>query len=631
VKHLDPPAEELVVPAPAAPPPLPPRHVLLWHTLRHLRPIQWRYRLTGMVRRLQRGLFPTLLRQALLRRVPESPTLRFPPIRVDWFRKTHDGEHGMFVPRDVLALKFRFLHREKCFANGIAWQNSEFTYLWDFNLHYFEFLPALAEIATEATEAERETLMAGMAAMVDSWIAANPLPVQPAWHPYPTSLRIIHWIKTLHQCPRLSSPAILRSLYAQALYLERNVEGHLMVNHFLENGRALVFAGLFYEGKDARRWLAKGLGMLHQELAEQWLPQGGHFERSPMYHAILVEGLLDMYMLLAAHGQAVDWLRAPLVRMCDWLAAVRTPDGWFPLFNDAAIGISASPDEILTNAGRMIGYRLPERAAAVRDCDQLWLLESGDFVCAIDGAPIGPDYNPGHAHADNLSFEAWYRGEKLVVDPGVYTYDGGHARNWLRSSLSHNTVVVNGVEQSETWGGFRVARRSHARSRAKHLGELLAFQGRYENRVATSAQIRHERFLVLLPERVILVWDLLSAAGDIRAESTCQFAPSWSVSARDGGGFRLTREGGSELYCTPLQGEAATILRGIYSPEFGLAGPVGRLRFIAEGRHALEMGYAISTAPIEQIGPLRVERTAGVFAITVGARRHELDTKELAS
>jgi hypothetical protein len=481
-----------------------------------------------------------------------------------------------------------------------------------------------------AAEERRAKIEAMITELLDGWIASNPCPNRPAWHPYPASLRIINWIKTLYYCPKLASDSRLKSLYSQALFLERNLEGHLMANHFLENGRALLFAGLFFEGDDARRWFSTGVNILKQEIVEEWLPQGGHFERSPMYHAILTEGLLDTYVLLAANGCDVEWLRISLIKMCEWLESIRTPDGWYPMFNDAAIGISASSDEILSNAERIIDYRPRSSSEPVRNCDGFYILQNKVFFCAIDGAPIGPDYNPGHAHADNLSYEAWFKEEKLVVDPGTYTYEKSALRNRYRSSESHNTVVINNVDQSEVWGGFRVARRSHPRACAGRFGDMLVFLGKYENRVDPSQGIKHERIFITHSDNFILVWDMIYARGAICADSYCQFAPTWSLYDDSHPGFRLQHKNGAVLFCTQLGKAVASRLDGNYAPEFGCCRTVDRIRFHSVGAEQLGMGYVITTEPPVRPGNVAVSYDKDSFKFGFGAKSYEVNLKELA-
>ena len=324
--------------------------LLYWHTLRHLKCVQWRYRIKNAIQSQFQRYFPQMVRQRLMRRVPEIPTFQGAK-SVDWFEKSHDGEHGMFRAEEILRGRFTFLNNSKQFEGSVVWVNPEFTYLWDFNLHYFDYLEAVASSGDASADGTIRQLLNG-------WIDNNPCPAQPAWHPYPISLRAINWVKLLVNHPRFIDNKILRSLYTQFLFLEQNIEGHLQVNHLLENGRALVFGGLFFEGVAPKRWLDKGLRLLKQEIEEQILENGGHFERSPMYHCILLEALLDTYSYITCSGHdAESWLSEPLFKMCAWLEDIKTPNGWFPLFNDAAIGISASPVEILNNAERLLKYK----------------------------------------------------------------------------------------------------------------------------------------------------------------------------------------------------------------------------------------------------------------------------------
>src|SRR5699024_3703163 len=83
------------------------------------------------------------------------------------------------------------------------------------------------------------------------------------------------------------------------------------------------------------------------------------------------------------------------------------------------------------------------------------------YECRVDFAQIGPSYQPGHAHADALSFILYDQEHPLFVEQGTSTYNISKKRSAERSTQAHNTVVVNGKNQSQVWGGFRVAKRAH--------------------------------------------------------------------------------------------------------------------------------------------------------------------------
>ncbi len=589
-----------------------------WHTLRHLRLIQGRYRIKNTLLAFYSRRFPHRVKKSLLRRLPEHFELRANLGKATWFVRPRNSEQGMFSAADILNGRFMFLHRSKEFVGAVEWSNPEFTYLWDFNLHYFDYLCALGEGLGSDSSGKETQFARKMQDLIEGWIDCNPPPLKPGWHPYTVSLRTINWIKVFVNYPDLASEKARRSLYLQLLFLEKNLECHLMVNHLLENGRALLFGGIFFKGADAQRWLKMGLRILRQEVVEEILPGGGHFERSPMYHCIVLEGLLDTRAYLSAGGFDTSWLDTSIAKMCDWLSAIRCPDNTFPLFNDAAHGISATPDDLLHHATRLIGYRQTETHDCVRNCDQLFVLESPPFFCVVDGAPIGPSYNPGHAHSDNLTYELFVNGRRLVVDVGVYGYDPGKSRQYYRSTASHNTVVVNGLEQSEVWGGFRVARRSNPTlSRATQCGRTLIFQGEYLNRVDSAQRIKHERFVVIRPESWFLVWDVITAVSSVEAVSHCHFGPGWQVSAMTEG-YLVQHECGDAVYCYPIDTTNVSVAQAQHAPEFGKELTVSKLEFRNTGEECVQSGYLFCVEPLPVDSKLRVKCAASGLELTIG-------------
>jgi hypothetical protein len=73
------------------------------------------------------------------------------------------------------------------------------------------------------------------------------------------------------------------------------------------------------------------------------------------------------------------------------------------------------------------------------------------------GTPCPPDL-PAHAHADCLSFELAADGERVIENSGTSTYTAGPTRSYERSTRAHNTVEIDGTDQTEVWGAFRAAR-----------------------------------------------------------------------------------------------------------------------------------------------------------------------------
>ena len=256
------------------------------------------------------------------------------------------------------------------------------------------------------------------------------------------------------------------SLVEQSHALSQQVEHHLLGNHILANAKALVFAGTYFESKAADRWLQVGLKLLEEQLAEQVLKDGAHFELSPMYHSIILMDVLDLVQLGQLYpGSEIDQrassLHSTAAIMASWLEGVLHPDGQIPFFNDAAFGISPPPLQILDYAHTLGVVRpLADRGLHHYDASGYVAINQAEQFAVLDVANVGPDYIPGHAHADTLSFEWSLKGQRVLVNSGTSVYGLSEERLRQRQTAAHNTVVVNGQDSSEVWSGFRVARRA---------------------------------------------------------------------------------------------------------------------------------------------------------------------------
>ncbi|MER7764209.1 heparinase II/III-family protein, partial [Streptomyces sp. NPDC097619] len=95
----------------------------------------------------------------------------------------------------------------------------------------------------------------------------------------------------------------------------------------------------------------------------------------------------------------------------------------------------------------------------------LTVLRGPDGIWArCDGGPHGFLRIAAHAHADALSVEVRQDGVDVLADPGTYCYHGQPEwRSYFRSTLGHNTLELDGTDQSVSGGPFLWTR--HARSR----------------------------------------------------------------------------------------------------------------------------------------------------------------------
>lgn len=532
----------------------------LWRTVRHLRAVQVYRRLWSWLAKPSPNLAP-------------APSSKRPP--KSWQVPARRSA-SLLAPAH-----FWFLN-EGGALKDIGWDNPCKSKLWRYNQHYFDDLNA--ENAEDRGDWHK--------ALINDWISSNPPGQGSGWEPYPTSLRIVNWVKWALSGNTLPDAAIA-NLAVQTRWLTRRMEWHLLGNHLFANAKALVFAGLFFEGTEADAWLAQALRILDREMAEQILPDGGQFELSPMYQSLAIEDMLDLVNIAYAYARQ-DLVSAWLPRipaMLNWLTTMSHPDGRISFFNDAAFGIAPSNAELL-DYGQRLGFENDKSAVPLchlRDSGYL-RMSSGPFVLIADLARIGPDYLPGHAHADTLSFELSIADQRVFVNSGTSEYGTGAERQRQRGTAAHNTVVVEDENSSEVWAGFRVGRRARPKNiKIEPSDAILRAQASHDgyqhlpNRPVVSRCFE-------LDETQLIITDNVSTSA--RAEARYHVHPAINISAvtdddaaldlPDGQRFKIHCEGGT-LRVEPTS----------WHPEFGVRIPNHCLVVpLAGGRATLSMTRA---------------------------------------
>jgi len=531
---------------------------LFTHTIKYLRFKQILYRIWYAV-------FPinSVLIRTSLNKIPDhidwSPIKSFTNfLDYDWWDKD-----------EITQGRFQFLNDITDFGNSIQWQLSEKSRLWLYNLQYFQYL--------FPSEKLNSTVALGI---INNWINQNPPGAENAWDPYPISLRLVNWFKylsTVSVSDKELQP-ILKSTYHQAFWLEHLLEYHLLGNHLFKNAKALAFSGLFFKGSDADRWLTNGLRVLNQEIGDQILQDGGHFERSPMYHTMILEDCLDLLNITHnCHQPAMtasrQKLEAAADRMISYLVGMSHPDGEIALFNDAAFGIEHSPEDLIQYYERVTGNEVS------RPDGKLWSFsETGYYVMTpktgdrmiIDCGLVGPDYQPGHCHCDTLSFELSLNGRRVIVDSGCFEYEDGPIRQYNRGNAGHNTVTIDGENQSEVWGAHRCARR--ARPVYANLGERedgwLHFDGAHDGYKRLKGRPIHHRS-VRWKGDFILIDDCIEGRGNHDIESRLHIHPDLAVETNQNS--VVLKDNKNQYLSISVAGEGKiTVEAGWYCPEFGL-------------------------------------------------------------
>jgi uncharacterized heparinase superfamily protein len=509
-----------------------------WRTVRHLR----REQIAGQLRRRLLGSARPLAVPADPRRRVLHPRAAFLP----------GPAHARFTPPG----RVRLLNREVDFGERVDWSFADEGPLWSYHLHQLDWLRDPALDAASRT------------APVLDWVAR--CHAGPGWDPHPTSLRLFAWAKLLATPGALrldaGEEALVRaSLARQAATLAANLETHLLANHYLSNLLAVELAAALFEGELAVE-LRRRAAPLAGELAEQVLPDGAHCERSPMYHALLLEGVLD---LLNVGAHALDAALAEVLRdaASRMLAALRVwthPDGGIALFADAAFGIAQPPAALEAYAAALgVAPRGPARPGVLESAGFV-RLEQGPFTLIASLAGPLPAHQPGHAHCDALAFELSVAGERVVTDTGVFEYVPGPRRGLARSTRAHATLEVGGREQAELWAAHRVGGRPVVRC-------LEVVPGRRAEGTCTgwsTPDTRHRRVFELR-DGALEIHDALEGR-QRPVRFTLPLAPGVDVGL-GGERARLRLPGGCDLDLELPAGVAWRVAEAPYFPEFGRA------------------------------------------------------------
>lgn len=398
---------------------------LLFNTVKHLKPIQVFYQLKYRI--IKAGDLSSYNKAYTADSVCFLLFQKQPPVY-----KTYVGNNT-----------FSFLNLSVSFEKTINWNFQEHGKLWNYNLQYANYL-----LQEDISVIERKALLLSLYEAIDK----GQLPLEP----YPVSLRSINSIRFLSQ-NNIDEKQLFSSLHAELDFLSKRLEYHLLGNHLLENGFALLMGGAFFTNQT---WIKQGQQILKEQLEEQIMNDGAHFELSPMYHQIIFFRLLELIDWYSnweyKENSFLKFLMNKASKMRSWLAVISFENGTIPHFNDSANGIAYTTQWLLGYADKL---SIKQEGIPLSDSGYRSYIKS-NYECKVDVAQVGPSYQPGHAQADALSFILDYKRKPLFVEVGTSTYEINEIRASERGTAAHNTVVVNNTNQSNVWSGFRVAQRA---------------------------------------------------------------------------------------------------------------------------------------------------------------------------
>ncbi|HET7197354.1 MAG TPA: alginate lyase family protein, partial [Burkholderiales bacterium] len=494
-------------------------------------------------------------------------------------------------------------------------------YLWEPNRHL-----QLVTLAQAWALTGRRKYLDALGEQLDSWFLACPYPRGPNWSSaLEAAIRLVNWSIAWQLAGGAAGIEAelrarwLRSVYQHAHFVRHWLSAHSSANnHLIGEAAGLYLAGLTWpHWREAGDWLATGRKILEREAQAQVAPDGVSREQALWYQQFVLDMLLLPLLAGRAAGERFSGaFEARVEAMIDFIAGVMDAGGHVPMFGDADDGYLVRlerdaqfcPYRSALAAGALLFRRGDFKLKARRPDDKLrWLFgpqadaqfaaldaqatrlpprqsfpEGGYYVlgceldrprevrAVVDAGPLGYTAIAAHGHADALSFTLSVQGREILVDPGTYAYHTQERwRGYFRGTSAHNTVRVDGLDQSEQGGSFLWLR--HARAGCSlwlSSAHKDCFEGWHAGYARLADPVKHRRMIELDKRaRRLRVEDRLEMQGSHDVEIFFHCAEACSVDAI-AGGFLIARDGVRVRLLLPPSGDSS-VHRGELEPILG--------------------------------------------------------------
>jgi len=333
--------------------------------------------------------------------------------------------------------------------------------------------------------------------------------------------------------------------------------------------------------------------------------------------------VLDLLLLTLLAGKANgEWFsvayESRIEVMLEYLASIMDAGGNVPMLGDAddalavrlAEGGDSSPyRSLLANGAILFGRGDFKLKAGVLDDKTRWLVgepadalfdgqstaearlpvrqafsEGGYYILGsdfegeneirliVDAGPLGYQTIAAHGHADALAFTLSVGGLEFLIDPGTFAYHTEAPwRQYFRGTSAHNTVCVDGRDQSQSGGKFMWLRKARAGCNLwSSTKEKDLFEGWQDGFMRLARPVMHQRRIAIdKAARRVVIEDSLQMAGEhdielfFHCSERCEVDPAPE-------GFTL-RQGGRTLSLKlPLaEGASAHVYHGSTAPILG--------------------------------------------------------------
>ena len=320
-------------------------------------------------------------------------------------------------------------------------------------------------------------------------------------------------------------------------------------NHLIVEAYAIGQSGILF---DYQPWIQLSVSILTEQLPMQNYSDGVNKELSLHYQSFYMEAMGLMMRLMQKNGIVIpqEW-NVMLDRMCTYLANCIGAHGEILVFGDDDEGKILDLHGGLDHYAYVLGMfscllKKPYLSTPAANCENLcWLFSAGELanmdneelyhpprhVCyreggisilrssdnrvliGIDHGALGFGSIAAHGHADALSFQLYADGIPVFTDPGTYIYHCDlESRNAYRKTENHNTVCINGKDQSQMLGAFLWGRKATCTLTGYEVND---------GRVALTAEhdgygpIQVRRRFSFDGERHLTIWDTIAGACNV--------------------------------------------------------------------------------------------------------------------
>lgn len=508
------------------------------------------------------------------------------------------------------------------YAGDIAITNRQLVgdikHVWELNRHLH-----LVRLAQAWTLSRDVRWLHALEQQLRSWLDQCPPLTGPNWtSSLELGIRLINWSLVWQLAGGEASQLFagesgqklradwLDSIHAHCRTIARHLSRHSSANNHLIGELAGLYVGAstWPCWKESGDWLAQARRELEHEAQIQFSRDGVNREQAFAYHIFSSEFLFVAGLMGQATGNPFPrpyW--ASLQRALRFLRSVRDVSGNIPNVGDADDGcvfrldasgmdraaqLLALGDTVFGGAAdkhpgvQWLLHALPGKRP---DCDPHevdtgWAFPEGGYFLfgnhfgeaseikgMLDCGPLGYLGIAAHGHADALALTLSIAGEECLIDSGTYSYwQEQKWRDYFRGTSSHNTVRIDGLDQSVSGGRFMWLRKAHAHiERMPSSPQDFDFRGSHGGYTRLADPVRHARSVRFDgASNTLTVRDEVSGRKPHKVEQFWHFAPELDV--------RLTSHGLSvrgKRFVLQMQATGADLqlelVRGAENPPLG--------------------------------------------------------------